>query len=657
MQLRKDDFDVFRPGYERQVAEGFRPRGDLAPVAMVQPFDWGMDPFHDRNWSFQLQAWRMLDPIWDAFYGSDWSRLKSEVMPWVMDWYRYHVSESRESPFSWYDMSAGLRAQHLALIVHLHQQGFMPLGNDELAVVRALSELHVERLCTPGFIAMNNHGLFQLRGLRLLGQAWSGQRFARAEPAYSARMMKRLLDRQFDAHGVHVENSPDYHGLLLRKFEEIRPELFPGIELALSTMLGLAREVLPWLTFPDGSIANIGDSAGNGEALDAGFTPDHTLHCAAGEVWVRDLSSSGYAVVRSAAGVPPEDASMLIVKAQALSKTHAHADHLGMVLYHAGRYLLADSGKYTYNKDAWRDYFVSDRAHNVVGIAGEYFGPQDTTTIGPGLSGAVVSGETVEIEGEIVRREYFRHRRRIVYRPGDQLDVIDRIDARPGDAPVAYWHLPAGVDAEIDGSCVHLFANGSRLARISVADPGTVPHLVHGQTEPVIQGWTSRAYKAKVASTVVEFHAPADCRLIETTIALCAVVAVGAGKLPRSLSHGVEPEFPFVFVSDRAGVLPDGRTKRRVIVDLPAQSPDAAMAALTARLKDSGFKHLSSTSEDDVRIRVFTHPDRTRLSIRATPGTAAAPARLAFSWLRMLPPKPKAKPVPSVENAKWRHLP
>jgi hypothetical protein len=651
--LKKRDFSVFRPGYRSQSENGFRPRRDLPPVAMNLPFDWGMDPFQDRNWCFQLHAWRMLDPIWHEFFEVDWERLKSEVMPWVADWHRYHVVESREARFSWYDMSAGMRAQHLALIVHLHKRGLMVLTAGELSLIRSLSELHVVRLCAPGFIAMNNHGLFQLRGLRLLGEVWGGERFTRGEPAYSAKMMKQLLRRQFDGHGVHRENSPDYHGLLLRKFEEIRPDLFPGIHDDLEATLARAREVFPWFVFPDGTIANIGDSAGAGEPPGRDAKPDQVVRTAVADFWIRDLSASGYVVVRSAADVPADTASMLIVKAQAMSMTHAHADHLAPVLYQAGRHLLADSGKYTYDRDAWREYFVGDRAHNVVGLMGHPFGPHETTTVGPGLTQVRCGDGEVVVEGEIVRGGFFHHRRRMTYLPGERLRVEDWIEARPTDAPIAYWHLASGIDAEIVIDGVELFANGRCLAKLHVKGTDIAPHLVHGQTEPHIQGWISRTYKAKAMATVVEFRALPGCRHIDTTIELFTPPALHAARMPRSLSHGVVPDFAVRFVSDRAGVLPDGRTKRRVIVDLPEKQCDAALDALAGAFAQKGFRQLSARAENGVEIRVLAHPDRTRLSIRATPASKDAPARLAISWLRMLPPgsKPNAAAVKVVGAA------
>lgn len=631
INLVRHDFGVFGPGYADQAKEGFKPRTDLAAIRIAPPIDWAMDPYGDRNWSFQLQAWRMLNPVWGEFYGHDWGRLKAEILPWILDWHAYHVVQGRVSPFSWYDMATGLRAQHLALVVHLHQQGLMPLDVAEMDVVRTLSIMHMDRLRSPGFIAMNNHGLFQVRGLRLLGVVWAGASFVDGEPAFSALAMKRLMTTQFDGHGMHVENSPDYHGLITREFAEIRPELFPGIEGQLKRTLRRAREILPWFTFPDQSIANIGDSAGTSKHLSPKAKPDHVITTAVGECWVRDMSQSGYVVVRSKPGAPEEFSSMLVVKGQAMSQTHAHADHLGMVLYHGGRHLLVDSGKYTYNRDSWRDYFTSDRAHNVVGLSGG-FGPQHTTTVGPGLDAVSVADGVVSIAGEVVRRKFFRHRRRIAFRPGQSLEVFDEIDARPGDKPVAYWHLAPGVDAERIAGGVALFDNGTCLARLRVLDPDLKPRLVHGQLEPRIQGWFSKGYGIKEAATVVEFRAFPGCKRIVTQVELIQPASRQANRLPRRLCHGVRLPFPFVFRSDRVLVLPDGCTRRELTVEVPGADPLSTAIRVSDALQAKEFRVEESSSSAELHAVELTHEDRTQATVRVYTATSSKPVRLILAW-------------------------
>jgi len=56
---------------------------------------------------------------------------------------------------------------------------------------------------------------------------------------------------------------------------------------------------------------------------------------------------------------------------------HAHADAGSFVLYHNGENLLIDGGDVGYGNDAYSDYFVTSRAHNVMMFNGVAQDPQD----------------------------------------------------------------------------------------------------------------------------------------------------------------------------------------------------------------------------------------------------------------------------------------
>ena len=49
--------------YEVLIAQGFKPRKDVESWQFSMPIAWNADPFKDENWRFQLQAWRLIDPI------------------------------------------------------------------------------------------------------------------------------------------------------------------------------------------------------------------------------------------------------------------------------------------------------------------------------------------------------------------------------------------------------------------------------------------------------------------------------------------------------------------------------------------------------------------------------------------------------------------
>lgn len=517
IDLEKSDFMVFGGNYAFQVREGFRPRVDVAAVRLTHPVDWNMDPFHDRNWRYQLSAWRMLNPIWSRWYGRDERRLVAEVMPWVHDWYVYHVLLKRPSDFQWYDMATGYRAQHLALLLHLREQGQIALSPEQLAEVRTLARLHIRKLRDPRFITHGNHGIFQVHGLRLLCLSWPDEA-CRGEEAYSSKLMANLLHSQFGAHGVHTENSPAYHLFALATFSGLRPALYPSIERDFQRTLAEARAVAPWFTLPDGKVAPMGDSAGAGAPLPKNGRPscssqDHAGNCIIG----KDLISAGYAIVRTAPGVPRAQESMLIVGGSSMApKSHDHADELGFVLYDAGRALLVDAGKYSYNSDRWRRYFTSDRAHNVVGLEGVTFGPSDTVTDGSALLGMSERGNTYTIDGMVERAGGFRHRRRFVYRPGRSLTVTDHVVTK--QRAVAYWHLAPGVKAKPSPAGVDLLVQGAVVGRLVLRKGDCRPEVVTGQGGARIQGWVSPSYLRRVPAAVVEYHCAAGVQDIETEV-------------------------------------------------------------------------------------------------------------------------------------------
>lgn len=639
--LNKEDFDIFRGDYHQQREGGFRPRNGSPPVRLELPLDWAMDPLNDRNWCFHLHAWRMVDPIWREFHGSDWDRLRAEVMPWVRDWYRFHVVEMRVAPFSWYDMSAGFRAQHLAMLLSLHHSGSMKLSKPDVKVVRDLAILHHDRLRDASFIAPSNHGVFQILGLRLLGAACESYPEFAGEPAYSSKMLLRLLGTQFDERGVHVENSPEYHGLILKQFGRLRPELFPSISSPLAKMVRKAREVLPWFTLPDGRIAPIGDSEGLGAGLGVRAKGDHQITSGDGHpVLIRDLARSGYVVVRTAAEVPEQDASMLIMRGRSPSITHAHVDGLSIVLFDRGRILLTDPGKYTYAKGAWRDYFTSDRAHNVVGVKGTRMGPHHLPPASEDmLEVAEVAGDSVRLDGSVTRRDWFRHSRSVRYVPSRRVEVVDRISARDDDSPVVYWHLAPGIDAERAQGGVNIYDNGAFLARLSTSDPKIKARLVYGQEEPIIQGWVSSRYGKKVPASVIEFHCPPGTSVVETTIELRdGSRPKPHGAMPRRLTHGVRFNFPHRFHRDRTVLLPDGHTQRRVIVKVMEADTKRIVRRLTAAMTAKGFVASRPREASDSLRLGYTHPDGTKVIAKLRGPTAEAGAgcgSLYFAWSRI----------------------
>lgn len=521
--LRASDFSIFGGDYSAQIRSGFRPRMDVAALPLELPLDWNMDPFKDSNWRFQLSAWRMLNPIWSKWYGKDWQRLQQEVVPWIDDWSRYHLEEGKTSAFEWYDMAAGLRAQNLAMVFWLQGQGKFEFGKEQERLLRRLAAEHVLKLRDPAYINSGNHGIFQIHGLRLLCIASKIPECA-GEESYSSARMKGLFDSQFDVRGVQTENSPSYHLFALKAFAKIRAALYPGMATHFQSTLEKAGTIAPWFTEPDGSIVQIGDSEGRGmeEPLEAMIQSSPFAEEGSRSV-VADLHKSGYVIIRSRPDVDVHDASMLVVSGvTSRTKVHDHADELSFVLFSRGRYLFVDPGKYTYNNNDWRRYFVSDRAHNVAGLEGISFAPTDTVESGSTLTSLTARSGGYAVSGCVHRGQKFEHCRRYVYLPHDKLIVHDDIESLPAAArPAIYWHLAPGLLAKaVSGGFSITDRDGSPLARMLVDEPDCHPSLISGATKPLIQGWVSRGYQRKEKAVVIKYVCNHGTRNMTTRILL-----------------------------------------------------------------------------------------------------------------------------------------
>lgn len=607
MDLVRSDFNIFAGGYTglRRV---FRPRADIPSYQLTVPLDWSIDPFNDRNWRFQLHAWRMIPPIWGEFYGNDWDRLKSEVLEWVCDWHDYHCVRQREADSSWQDMATGIRAEHLALVEHLRRRGQFHLNAREAGAVNELIGEHARRLMDPAFIGTGNHAIFQLKGLRLLGIVCGEEPVLAGEEEYSSDMMASLLGSQFRRDGVHVENSPDYHNFALSNFRQIRPELFPKVAKLMQTVLARAESIAPWFTLPNGRAVPIGDTEKRGPGLSTSSGGDASTVLPDGTgVVLRDLSKSGYAIVRSVPDSPVHRESMLVVNGQAFCTVHAHADQLGFYLYAFGVPLFVDSGKHSYNADHWRRYFTSAAAHNVVGVQGKHHGPLDTDLSGSCIESATLSskGEFI-IEGSVRRGGEFHHRRRYTYRPDEYIHIDDEVRISDEDRAVVYFHLDSSLEVAVKHKKLIVRKHGVLLATVSIDAEDFTPHLISGQVDPAIQGWVSPSYMARVAAPVVEFRASTGLRKWRTTVELFKPKRdVVFSRIPGLDVSAERLPFEFAVVTDRMVERSDG-VERRIVMEVIGYPIEAVGEELGKALQATGFTARFNVSQVATRKRVYS---------------------------------------------------
>ena len=472
-------------------SERFKPRRDVPAWDASLPIDWSADPFKDRNWQFQLHAWRVMDFHLNRYRETDEATWLKGAVEIALDWERYHVELGKRSAFAWYDMATGLRSSLLAFLLDRIFSGQLDIDDANLAALMRLVDLHAEKLQKRKFLARNNHAIYQLVGLDALCEVAHWRNACQGARSYASVGFAELIRRQFTNQGVHTENSPAYHQDVLRELRNTRAvERFDLTDVV--HILERAETVTPWLTYPNGDWIAVGDSNSNGRgpALKAPVEP---VCLSSAACWaVRDLTTSGYAIIRSLPETFQGEESLLFVSAMAHSTGHKHADDLGFVLMEGGRKVFVDSGKYGYNHDEARRYVVSARAHNVPSLAGRTIGPKDlnadTAHIGP----IRLNGSKFMIDGAVERPGLFRHERTFHYTPGISLRIKDRLYNRTNKPWLSNLHLAVGLVPEVDGSGFTVQV-GNRIVHAEFKGLGCELILTEGETEPV-QGWVSTGY-------------------------------------------------------------------------------------------------------------------------------------------------------------------
>jgi hypothetical protein len=142
--------------YELQKADGFRPRADVSTFPLQLPLNWAADPFEDRNWQFQLHAWRMIDPIIYEYSETGQSDYLKEAMAFMLDWWQFQHADPKATKMFWYDMATGIRAMRLAWLIDLLRAKQFVADKESTDDLIDMAETHVRKLRDPDFINRGN---------------------------------------------------------------------------------------------------------------------------------------------------------------------------------------------------------------------------------------------------------------------------------------------------------------------------------------------------------------------------------------------------------------------------------------------------------------------------------------------------------------------
>ncbi|RRW48802.1 hypothetical protein EGJ42_13285 [Stutzerimonas stutzeri] len=473
---------------------GFVPLGrNVAPWPFQLPVDWNADPFKDRNWRYQLHAWRMLDPLLGAWERTGEVTYLEDSLRIVFDWYEYHAVRGQKSDYEWYDMAVGLRAMKLAYLVQRAFEGDVQLDDAGKEKLIHLAWLHAQSLMDKRLLSKGNHGLFQLHGLLALCNVVPSIETCAGARDFVGVEMQDLLLRQFSPEGVHLENAPEYHFFVYNTVKRF-------MDTGWYEQFGFIRELMErveqnrvWMVHPDKTIVTVGDSEPKPVNIDWPESSDSCRDVKASCYLLRNFRESGYAIVRSDWAVPAQKASMLFFMGMFFQTGHKLPDDLSFEWFDQGERILTNAGKYSYSKGPFRDYVTSTAAHNTVEIDGRTPKLSKASRYGSAIKEAKAMDGTFLIRGRVPREQAIDHERLVLFRPGRWLAVVDVLQGDVSHRYTQWFHFAQQWRLEQAESDVRLVSSSGRTVLVRHLSGARLVAL-RGQKQPKPQGWVTESY-------------------------------------------------------------------------------------------------------------------------------------------------------------------
>ena len=238
-----------------------------------------------------------------------------------------------------------------------------------------------------------------------------------------------------------------------------------------------------------------------------------------------------------------KQSSFLFFQGSFNTRIHKHSDDLSFVWQESGDDILIDSGKYGYNKDKYRDYFLSTSAHNTISVDNKDISRDSRDAYGSALIGDPICMNGIWfIKGCIEQsKNKYIHKRLLLFIPGEELYVVDCIKnrgAEMGRDIANWWHF--GTDSDIyglpQGKCesftCKVFTGKKSMKMSSYASEGNLTvDSYKGQDGTNLAGWVSRSYQK---------YEPSLCIKVNSTLQNEQVILT-------TFTLGVEDPVPLVF--------------------------------------------------------------------------------------------------------------
>jgi hypothetical protein len=361
-------------GSKNKVKEflgGYLRIGAFEKTKCKLPIDWQANPFENRTWQWLHHQLAILGDFTCLLINDNYDFLIESPCLIIDDWIEGNFTINLPSEFSWGDHSTAHRLKNLTHFL-LVSGSLLPPNKFEKYL--DIVDIHCRILASSKFYNKHtNHGLDQVLYLLIAGCYFPQLRSSKRYIKIAMQRLEGEITYGFAKDGVHVENSPQYHFILLNRLA-ILNSLIDCFDIKSNINLKeLFKKAITFARFikrPDDLIPIIGDSEQkkafvsplfNAMKEYENFYNDQTLN----KVESHIFEDSGYYTYRQQLTAEKVDDLHMVVKCGHLSDYHRQDDDGSFVLMAYGEDWIVDGGLYMHNhKDITRVYMRSNRAHN-----------------------------------------------------------------------------------------------------------------------------------------------------------------------------------------------------------------------------------------------------------------------------------------------------
>ncbi|SDL25088.1 heparinase II/III domain-containing protein [Lacicoccus qingdaonensis] len=265
---------------------------------------------------------------------------KSEEI--ILSWIDYSKKEDVHK-MVWYDHTTANRTQVIIQYLYLAQQLERDINYD---MFDELLHKHGDVMVDDNIYNHNNHGLMMDRSLMILGNILN-------DDLYKEKGKSRAVNTfwySFSPQGIHLENSPQYHNMVVRMYTDIEKYLNhrdDSLGVTVKEYLKLAKKYPSYISRPDKRLANIGDSGSELQRVPKRYKNIYDI-------------TAGITIIQHAKPVP----FFLTFICGYSSRVHKHKDDLSITLNYNNEDFFVDPGKYSYTRNKTRKYITSREAHS-----------------------------------------------------------------------------------------------------------------------------------------------------------------------------------------------------------------------------------------------------------------------------------------------------